>query len=80
MCDSFTFGAVSRPGVIDKNATHDSGADGKKVSAILPLNLLYIHEPKIGFVHQGCGLNGVIRDAPGSSICAQCRATPDTRA
>ena len=78
-CGSFSFGAVTRSGIIHENATHDSRAHGKKVSSILPLNLPYVDQPKIRFMHQGSGLNGVIRDAPGSSIGARCHAAPDTR-
>jgi hypothetical protein len=64
MCDSFTFCAVSRSSVIDKNAAHDPSAHSKKVGSILPPNLLYVHEPKISLVYKSSGLNGVIGTLP----------------
>jgi hypothetical protein len=58
---AFPLGAVARPGVIHQNTAHHPGADGEKVSAILPPDFLDIDEPKIRLVYQRRGLDRVIR-------------------
>jgi hypothetical protein len=38
--------------VVDKNASHQSGGDGKEVGTVLPLNVLLIDEPEVCLVYQ----------------------------
>jgi hypothetical protein len=64
MCGTFTLCTVPRPGVIDENAAHDPSAHGKKVRPVLPIDLPYVHEPKISLVYKSSGLNGVIGTLP----------------
>ena len=48
------------PGVLDEDAAHGFGGGGKEVSPAIPvLHLLHVHEPDVGFVDQGRGLQGL---------------------
>jgi hypothetical protein len=41
--------------------THDLGADGIEVIAVLPVALPPLHEPKVGLVNESRRLQGVAR-------------------
>jgi hypothetical protein len=45
--------------MVDQNTAHDSGANSKEVSPILPVNPLYVDEPKVRFMDQRRRLNGM---------------------
>src|SRR5690349_24588484 len=48
-------------GVIDQQTAHCSRCDRKEMLTILPVSLTRLDETKIDFVHQGGGLERVIR-------------------
>ena len=45
--------------MLHQNAPHHLGRDREKVSAILPLHALIIHQPRVGFIHQRRGLQAM---------------------
>ena len=47
--------------MVDENATHESGGDGKKLSSVLPGCASLIHELEEQFVHQRSRVQRVIR-------------------
>ena len=50
------------PGALDQDAAHGLRSRGKKVSPAVPvLRLLDVHEPDVGFVDQGRGLERLAR-------------------
>ena len=50
--------------MLHKNATHQLRRDGEKMSAILPLHALIIHQAHVGFIDQGRGLEAVAGALP----------------
>ena len=48
-----------RPSEIHQNAAHEPCGHSVEVCATLPGDLLYVDEAHVGFVHQGCGLEGM---------------------
>ena len=47
--------------MIYQNAPHHRGGNGEKMGAILPLHSFIIHQPHMGFIHQGRGLEAMSR-------------------
>jgi len=45
--------------MLDQDAPHQLRRNGEKMSAIVPLHSLVIHQPYVGFIHEGCGLQAV---------------------
>jgi hypothetical protein len=43
-------------GEVDKDAAHQPGCHGEKVRPVLPVHVLRIHEPQVGLVDKGGGL------------------------
>src|ERR1019366_2973315 len=52
---------VTTPRMINQNAPHELGRNREKMGAILPLHVLVIHQPHIGFVDQGTRLEAMSR-------------------
>ena len=51
------FGRLSPPGLLDQNPPHRLGCSGEEMPTAVPvLSLFRIHEPEIGFMDQGRGL------------------------
>src|ERR1022692_449658 len=50
---------VTAPRMINQNAPHQLGRNREKMGAILPLHVLVIHQPHIGFVDQSGGLQAM---------------------
>jgi hypothetical protein len=48
-------------GVVHKNLPHQPGGDAKEMSAPLPLRGVHPYQTQIGFIHQGCALQRVVR-------------------
>lgn len=46
--------------MVYQNLPHGSGTNAKEVCAVLPADLASVHQSQIGFIHQCCGLQGVI--------------------
>jgi hypothetical protein len=55
--------------MFDKYLTHQPRGDAEKMSATAALHLAAVCEPQIGFVYEGCGLEGVVE-----SLAAQMSA------
>jgi hypothetical protein len=51
-------GRRARPRSIQQNAPHDLGRHGEKVGAVLPVDVSHVDQAQVGFVNQGCGLEG----------------------
>src|ERR1017187_7153434 len=50
---------VTTPRMINQNAPHELGRNREKMDAMLPLRVLVIHQPHIGFVNQSGGLQAL---------------------
>jgi len=46
--------------IVQKNAAHDRGGDGKEVGAVLPMRFVLIDEPEVSLVYQGRSLQCVV--------------------
>lgn len=46
--------------MVHKDLPHGPGTKGKKMCAVLPLDLLSVHKTQIGFIDQRCGLKGLL--------------------
>jgi hypothetical protein len=46
-----SFLIISRAGKIDQDTAHQAGTKAIEMGAILPIDILYIHQPKIGLVY-----------------------------
>jgi hypothetical protein len=47
--------------VVDEDLPHCPGRDAEEVAAILPAHVLLLHQAQIGLMHEGGGLERVIR-------------------
>ena len=47
--------------VVNQDAPHHLGRHCEEMRAILPFHALVVHQPHVGFIHQGGGLKGVSR-------------------
>ena len=47
--------------MVDQDAPHHLGRHREEMGAILPFHALVVHQPHVGFIHQGGGLQGVPR-------------------
>jgi hypothetical protein len=54
-----SFLIISRAGEIDEYAPHQSGTNTIEVGATLPINVLYVYQPKVHFVYESGGLKGL---------------------
>ena len=54
------FDGRTSAGRIHQNTTHLLGCDPKKMSAVLPLHVALIHQAKVDFIYERCGLKGVV--------------------
>jgi hypothetical protein len=54
-------GSGSIPGVVDQDPAHHRRGDGEEVLAVLPSDLILVDQPQVSLVHQGRGLERVVR-------------------
>ncbi len=54
-----TLGVPSGAGIIHQDAAHEPSADREEMSTVVPLDVLNVDEPEIGFVDQRGGLQSV---------------------
>jgi hypothetical protein len=55
-------GGLLAAGVLDENAPHGLGRGGEEVTKTVPVPRgLDVHQPEVGFVNQGCGLERLAR-------------------
>ena len=47
--------------MIDEDTSHDGSSDGKKMGTTLPVHVLKLRQPEIGFMNQGGRLQSVAR-------------------
>ena len=50
---------IAAPRVVHQNAAHQLRRNGEKMGAVLPLHAVVVHQPQVGFVDQGRGLQAV---------------------
>src|SRR5438105_4868890 len=53
---SASFLIISRPSKINQDTAHQASTDAIEMSPILPVDIFYIHQPKISLMHQSSGL------------------------
>ena len=54
-----TFGVMMAARVVNQDAPHQLRRDAEKMSAVLPLHVLLIYQPQVGFIDQRRGLQSV---------------------
>ena len=71
-CDSgsFSFCGKAAAGVVDQNLPHHRGRNRKEMRTVLPFHRVRFHEPQIGFVDKGGGLQGVIAALAGQALAS----------
>jgi hypothetical protein len=51
--------------VVNEDAAHHAGGNGKKMCAVLPRHIVRVHQAQVGLVHQRRGLQAVVRSLVG---------------
>jgi len=54
------FGGVAFAGIPDQHAPHHPRGDGKEMGAVLPRQRILAYHVEIGFVDEGCRVEGVV--------------------